>query len=66
MNKHSLALILGCGIALASCKKSDDQQTPTPGTGGTTTGGTVDIRGVIKSSQSWTKTKPIACAVMYM
>ncbi|HWJ26149.1 MAG TPA: hypothetical protein VNS32_06380 [Flavisolibacter sp.] len=57
MNKHSLALILGCGIALASCKKSDDQQTPTPGTGGTTTGGTVDIRGVIKSSQSWTKDK---------
>lgn len=57
MNKYSLALILGCGIAFASCKKSDDQQTPDTGNNGGTTGGTVDVRGVIKSSQSWTKDK---------
>jgi hypothetical protein len=56
MNRISLAFFTGCIVLAASCKKSDDSSTPppTPPQPVDSTG-QVDIRGVIKTSQSWTK-----------
>ena len=54
MNKCFLALTL-CGlIAATSCKKSDDNTTTPPSTG-PTPGSTIDIRGTIKSDQTFKK-----------
>lgn len=58
MNKISLWIFLGCIVAMASCKKSDNQPTPNPPPGGGgPTGGNVDVRGTIRSDQNWTKDK---------
>ena len=56
MKKISFALLFGGMLAAASCSKSDNNPTPTPPppTPVDSTG-IVDIRGVIKTSQSWTK-----------
>jgi hypothetical protein len=57
MNRLSL-LLTACIAILISCSKSDDKTTPPPtGGGGTDTaaGSTVDIRGIIRTSQTWKK-----------
>jgi len=58
MNKLSL-LLTACIAILISCSKSDDKTTPHPsGSGGgndTAVGSTVDIRGIIRTSQTWRK-----------
>ncbi|HEV8508628.1 MAG TPA: hypothetical protein VGQ53_24710 [Chitinophagaceae bacterium] len=57
MNKLSL-LLSACIVIVMSCSKSDDQTTPPPGGGGgpdTAVGSTVDVRGVITTSQTWRK-----------
>ena len=54
MKKISSAAILGLIIAASSCTKSDNNPTPTPPTPVDSTG-QVDVRGVIKTDQSWTK-----------
>jgi hypothetical protein len=56
MNKLSL-LLSACIVIVMSCSKSDDQTTPPPGGGGndTAVGSTIDIRGVIRTSQTWRK-----------
>src|SRR6476620_6882136 len=58
MNKLSL-LLTACIAILISCSKSDDKTTPPPsGSGGgndTAVGSTVDIRGIIRTSQTWRK-----------
>lgn len=55
MNKLSLAIITASLLALASCKKSDDQTTPTPTDPTLPAGSTVDVRGTIKTSTTWKK-----------
>jgi hypothetical protein len=56
MNKLSL-LLSACIVIVMSCSKSDDQTTPPPGGGGndTAVGSTVDVRGIIRTSQTWKK-----------
>ena len=57
MNKLSL-LLTACIAILISCSKSDDKTTPPPSGGGgndTAVGSTVDIRGIIRTSQTWKK-----------
>jgi hypothetical protein len=57
MNKLSL-LLSACIVVLLSCDKSDDQITPPPIGGGgpdTAVGSIVDVRGTIKTSQTWRK-----------
>src|SRR6478609_7028011 len=57
MNKLSL-LLTACIAILISCSKSDDKTTPPPSGGGgtdTAAGSTVDIRGIIRTSQTWRK-----------
>jgi len=56
MNKLSL-LLSACIVIVMSCSKSDDQTTPPPGGGGndTAVGSTVDVRGIIRTSQTWRK-----------
>jgi len=57
MNKLSL-LFAAFLIILLSCSKSDNQTTPPPSGGGgpdTAVGSTIDIRGVIRTSQTWRK-----------
>src|SRR6478609_4942252 len=64
MNKFSFAVLAGVLIiatATTSCQKSDDNTVPpvdTTGTGGgTDTSTNVMVRGIIKTSQTWTKDK---------
>lgn len=55
MNKIS-AVFLCAVIALASCKKSDDQTVPTiPTTPTLPAGSTIDVRGTIRADQTWSK-----------
>ena len=58
MNKLSLLLTVFI-VIIISCSKSDDQTTPPPGGGGggtdTAVGSTIDIRGIIRTSQTWRK-----------
>src|SRR4051812_32472900 len=58
MNKLSLLLTVFI-VFVISCSKSDDQTTPplNGGGGGTDTavGSTIDIRGIIRTSQTWRK-----------
>jgi hypothetical protein len=56
MNKLSL-LLSACIVIVMSCSKSDDQTTPPGGGGGpdTAVGSTVDVRGIIRTSQTWRK-----------
>ena len=58
MNKLSL-LLTAFIVIVMSCSKSDDQTTPPPGGGGggndTAVGSTIDIRGVLRTSQTWRK-----------
>jgi hypothetical protein len=56
MNKLSLLLTASIAILL-SCSKSDNQVTPPPTGGGndTAVGSTIDIRGIIRTSQTWRK-----------
>src|SRR6185369_6206253 len=57
MNKLSLFLT-ACIAILISCSKSDNQTTPPPNGGGgndTAVGSTVDVRGIIRTSQTWRK-----------
>src|SRR5678809_246914 len=57
MNKLSL-LLSAFIVLLISCSKSDNQTTPPPGGGGgpdTAVGSTVDVRGIIRTNQTWRK-----------
>src|SRR4029078_12397539 len=57
MNKLSL-LLSAFILIMISCNKSDNQTTPPPGGGGgndTAVGSTIDIRGIIRTSQTWRK-----------
>ena len=58
MNKLSLLLIVFI-VTIISCSKSDNQPTPGGGGGGggndTAVGSTIDIRGIITTSQTWRK-----------
>jgi hypothetical protein len=57
MKRLSFLLAAGFMLAVASCKKSDNQPTP-GGSGGTGTpppGSTIDIRGTIRVDQTWKK-----------
>ncbi|HYV55058.1 MAG TPA: hypothetical protein VE933_10795 [Chitinophagaceae bacterium] len=58
MNKLSL-LLTAFIVIVMSCSKSDNQTTPPPGGGGggndTAVGSTIDIRGIIRTSQTWRK-----------
>ena len=49
MKKFSLLLTTGCLLVMASCKKSDNQTTPTDN--GTTLppGSVIDVRGTIRT-----------------
>src|SRR4029078_13566403 len=56
---YKLSLLLSaCVVLMISCNKSDNQTTPPPGGGGgndTAVGSTIDIRGIIRTSQTWRK-----------
>jgi len=56
---YKLSLLLSaCVVLMISCSKSDNQTTPPPGGGGgndTAVGSTIDIRGIIRTSQTWRK-----------
>lgn len=57
MKQISFAFAAASLLALASCKKSDDQTVPPP-TGGTNpppAGSTIDVRGTITASTTWKK-----------
>ena len=55
MKKISLAALMGIILAASSCSKSDNSPTPPPPPPPVDSTGQVDIRGVIKVSQTWTK-----------
>jgi hypothetical protein len=54
MKKIAFVISLGFILAVSSCSKSDNNPTPTPPPPVDSTG-TVDIRGVITTSQNWIK-----------
>lgn len=53
MNRLSLTIISASLLALASCKKSDDQTTPTPVDPTLPAGSTIDVRGTISADVTW-------------
>ncbi|WP_121357606.1 hypothetical protein [Flavisolibacter nicotianae] len=53
MNRLTLSVAFASIIALASCKKSDDQTVPTGNT--PAVGSTIDVRGTINTSTTWKK-----------
>ncbi len=58
MKKISFILSLGCMIAAASCSKSDNQPTPNPPpVTPVDSTSTLDVRGVIKTDQTWKKSR---------
>ena len=55
MNKILLALVACSILAVSSCKKSDDDTDTGGGTNPPPTGSTIDVRGVIRASETWKK-----------
>ena len=55
MRTLSLLLALGSLFLIGSCKKSDDQPPPSGGGNPPPVGSTIDVRGVIKTDQTWKK-----------